>query len=145
MFIACIVLPIYFYRLLNSNYPLLDPFDPNNDTTYHCLECPESCSGALLDIDKRMCWDFIKEDTYIVDIHRPITAFEVEKKEKRVLKKYYLTCNSGASPLLIFFQGFSYYHRFNIFWVYIKQYIFLLMIKLPYSKLFPDFSSNDLV
>ncbi len=143
MFLICLVFPLYFYTLLNNSYPLLDPFDSNNDTLFHTINCPDYCSGSILDLDKRMCWDYVIDDLFLVDIFRPVTSFDYAKKEKSTLRKYYYTCNSKISPLLLYFQGFTYYFRYYIFWVLMKHLLFLLLMKIPFSTFLPDFGVND--
>ncbi len=85
MFLISLVFPLYFYTLLNKSYPLLDPFDSNNDTLFHTVNCPDYCSGSILDLDKRMCWDYVQDDLFLVDIFRPITSFYYEKKKSELL------------------------------------------------------------
>lgn len=143
MGLICLGFPLYLLNLMNNSYPLLDPFDSNNDTIFHTINCPDYCTGSILDLDKRMCWDFVKDDLFVADIFRPVSQYEYEKKEKRTLKKYYSTCNSKTSPLLIYFQGFSYYFKNALFINYMKHLIFLILIKVPFSTFLPDFGLND--
>jgi hypothetical protein len=147
--VSCLnlLIALYFpYKLLavlKNSFPLLDPY-VESETIFHSIDCPDNCIGFVLDMDRRVCWDFVKDDLFYVDLTRPIIPLEKEEKVKSLITKYKETCRSNEAPLLIFFNGYSYYWRYHFVWFLLKNLFFVFIIKLPYSKLFNDFNNNNL-
>jgi hypothetical protein len=142
-----ILIALYFpYKLLDvlkNNFPLLDPY-VESETIFHSINCPDDCIGFVLDMDRRVCWDYVKDDLFHVDLTRPIVTLDKEEKVKNIVTKYRDVCRSNEAPLLIFFNGYSYYWRYHYVWFLLKNFLFVFIIKLPYSKLFNDFKTNNL-
>ena len=96
----------------------------------------------MLDIDKRMCWDFVKDNKFMVNLQRPIIKKDVKTKTKVVLLKYIDTCYSIDCPLMIMYRGYTYTFRLNIFYYFIKQFLFIFLFKLPFSQYFPKLDES---
>jgi hypothetical protein len=143
VFLAFFLVPFFLFKLVKNNHPLLNPFDELNDTNFHSVNCPKTCSGALLDIEKRMCWDFIK-DLYFVDLNRPISIFNYHNKLANVLGKYYNDNFTIKSPLMMLFKGYTYDCKYYLFWFLIKHYLFIFIVKIPFSSIFADAPENNM-
>ena len=142
MMLLTIFIPLNLLRILNNNFPLLDPY-LQNDTIFHSLNCSSLCSGSILDLDKRMCWDNVINNLFIVNLNRPINLYDKEEKVNKLLRKYKEFCRKSEHPYMIFYNGYTYYWKFHLFWFFLKHYFFLIIVKLPYSKIFTDFKLNN--
>ncbi len=98
--------------------------------------------GVLLDIDKRMCWDFVKDNKFIVNLKRPIYNRDVKNKIKTTVLKYIDTCYTIECPLMIMYRGYTYNFRMNIFIYFMKQFIFIALFKLPFSTMIKPFHTD---
>lgn len=143
VFLAFFYVPFFLFKLVKNNHPLLNPFDELNDTNFHSVDCPKTCSGALLDIEKRMCWDFTK-DLYFVDLNRPISIMNYHNKLSNVLAKYYTDNFTIKSPIMMLFKGYSYECKYYLFWFLIKHYVFIFVVKIPFSSIFADAPENNM-
>lgn len=96
-----------------------------------------------MDIDKRMCWDYIKDNEFLVDLERPISKKDVTYNTKKVKLEFIDTCYSIKCPLMIMYRGYTYNFQMNIFIYFLKQFTFILLFKLPFSLFIPKFSNDQ--
>ena len=68
----------------------------------------------LLDIDRRMCWDFINDNMFVLDLVRPIYPKDHKLKQKRCALKYIDSCYTINCPLMTMYKGFTYKFRIEI-------------------------------
>ena len=106
MCILTLVIPLYIAKVINNNFPLLDPYE-QDDIIFHNTNCISICSGSILDLKKRMCWDYVRDDLFILDLNRPIIDYDRQEKVRTVLRKYKDFCRIVDNPIIIFFNGYT--------------------------------------
>jgi len=89
-----------------------------------------------------MCWDFVKDHKFLLDLQRPIYSKDLKSKQKIVVLKYIDTCYSINCPLMTMYKGYTYKFRMNIFFFFIKQILFIALFKMPFSQIFPNVHSD---
>ena len=131
--------------IIKNNVPLLNPFDENgSDTLFHSEKCPKNCKGNLISLDRRVCWNYTDNGVYRVDKNRPIHPFNVRDKQRKALLKYYKSIFSIPFTLFIFAKGYSFYMRYCYIWFLYTNLTFVLVMKIPFSILFHNYSTSTM-
>lgn len=143
IFISFIIVPFTLWKVIHQNSPIIDPFNEIKDNIFHSTKCPKVCSGALLEIDRRMCFDFVGSGLFRADINRPIYENNKEVCQKSALEKYIRDTYTLSSPFMTIFRGYTFHYKNYLFWFLIKHIIFVFLSKFPFSRLIPDLEDKD--